>query len=201
MGLFARSKPAPLVGLFGKIPVRGDFVAMSLPRDFQGRLETWIKTGIAIAQNTPGWHEAYMSSPVWQFAFARGFLDDTPWCGIIMPSVDSVGRNFPLIIAARAPAARSDVLMKAQTLAQETLSADFADVEGWMLRVRELAGSDIETGPDRLCAPDSGAQIRVVEPSGLVRAALREHEVAPGLYSRMIGSNGNPASSDEVPLL
>jgi type VI secretion system protein ImpM len=45
----------------------------------------------------------YLSGPVWRFILSGGLCDEQPWCGLLMPSVDRVGRYFPLTIAAPLP--------------------------------------------------------------------------------------------------
>lgn len=42
----------------------------------------------------------YLTSPVWRFAIAPGVLGPEGLGGVMMPSVDRVGRYFPLIIGA-----------------------------------------------------------------------------------------------------
>ncbi|MES2048583.1 MAG: type VI secretion system-associated protein TagF, partial [Pseudomonadota bacterium] len=46
------------------------------------------------------WLETYLTSPVWRFALNTGVVDESAWAGVLMPSVDRVGRHFPLSLAA-----------------------------------------------------------------------------------------------------
>nr|WP_081417744.1 type VI secretion system-associated protein TagF [endosymbiont of Riftia pachyptila] len=46
------------------------------------------------------WLDIYLTSPIWRFALSTGLCGEAAWCGILMPSVDRVGRYFPLTVAA-----------------------------------------------------------------------------------------------------
>ena len=46
------------------------------------------------------WAATYLNSPIWRFALARGVCGENAWVGLMMPSVDRVGRHFPLTLAA-----------------------------------------------------------------------------------------------------
>ena len=41
-----------------------------------------------------------MMAPIWRFALAPGVAGPLPMLGVMMPSVDRVGRQFPLTLAA-----------------------------------------------------------------------------------------------------
>ncbi len=88
-------------GFYGKIPSRGDFVSRRLPREFITRWDGWLQQGMRDFQARHGeaWLRYYLDSPVWRFALAPGVCTKDAWAGILMPSVDRVGRHFPLTIA------------------------------------------------------------------------------------------------------
>lgn len=44
------------------------------------------------------WQALYLTFPVWRFVIPAGVLDPSAWCGTLLPSVDRVGRCFPLTI-------------------------------------------------------------------------------------------------------
>ena len=46
------------------------------------------------------WLECFLSAPVWRFALPAGMVASAGWVGLLVPSVDRVGRYFPLTIAA-----------------------------------------------------------------------------------------------------
>ena len=94
-----------LPGFYGKFPELGDFVNRRMPRSFLDRWDEWLQNAIATSRQQLGedWLNLYLSSPVWRFVVSGGLCGEQPWCGLLMPSVDRVGRYFPLTIAARLP--------------------------------------------------------------------------------------------------
>ncbi|MFT5589557.1 MAG: type VI secretion system protein ImpM [Bradyrhizobium sp.] len=92
----------PGAGFYGKLSSHGDFVSRRLPADFVALWDHWLQTVLhgSRAQLGERWLAAYLNSPIWRFALAPGVCDDKTWVGIVMPSVDRVGRHFPLTIAA-----------------------------------------------------------------------------------------------------
>lgn len=93
-------------GFFGKIPTHGDFVTRELPRGFIDAWDAWLQAGIAAskARLGDGWLDVYLTSPIWRFGLVPGVCGAGAWAGILMPSVDRVGRYFPLTIATALPA-------------------------------------------------------------------------------------------------
>jgi type VI secretion system protein ImpM len=88
-------------GLFGKLPTKRDFVAVSAPREFLGIWEKWMQGGISGSRNRlgPAWQEAFLTAPIWRFWLGREICGMTT-LGAFMPSVDGVGRYFPLTVFA-----------------------------------------------------------------------------------------------------
>jgi type VI secretion system protein ImpM len=89
-------------GFFGKVTSHGDFVARRLAPSFQRPWDEWLQGGLRESRVALGetWLATYMNSPIWRFALAPGVCGDQGWAGLLMPSVDRVGRHFPLTIAA-----------------------------------------------------------------------------------------------------
>lgn len=89
------------LGFYGKMPSKGDFVSRNLPRTFIAPWDQWLQESIASSQQQLGeqWLENYLTSPIWRFALSSGVCGDNAWIGLVMPSVDSVGRYFPLTLA------------------------------------------------------------------------------------------------------
>ena len=94
-----------LPGFYGKFPELGDFVNRRIPRSFLDHWDEWLQNAIATSRQRldKDWLNLYLNSPVWRFALAGGLCGDQPWCGLLMPSVDRVGRYYPLTIAAPLP--------------------------------------------------------------------------------------------------
>jgi len=94
------SRPAK-IGFHGKIPARGDFVQSGLPRSFVDPWDGWMRRMIAASRAAlgQGWVPAWLDTPVWRFALSSGLCGPDAVIGLWMPSVDSVGRYFPLTIA------------------------------------------------------------------------------------------------------
>ena len=93
-------------GLYGKLPSQGDFVVRRLPQDFVSPWDDWLQTGISEGRMTSAgaWEQQYQAAPVWRFVLAAGKCGPAAWAGVMQPSVDRVGRYFPLMAAAQLPA-------------------------------------------------------------------------------------------------
>jgi type VI secretion system protein ImpM len=68
--------------------------------------DQWLQQFMSRSQEAIGqdWLNVYLTSPLWRFAISAGVIDNSVWCGVLMPSVDRVGRYFPLTIATKLPA-------------------------------------------------------------------------------------------------
>jgi type VI secretion system ImpM family protein len=91
-----------VAGWFGKIPALGDFVARRLRPDFIEAWDHWLCTEMVAARKTLGsdWSPLYLSAPIWRFALTPGVLGACHWYGVLTPSMDRVGRHFPLTFVA-----------------------------------------------------------------------------------------------------
>lgn len=97
-------------GFVGKIPSQGDFVHRRLPWEFIETWDAWLQAGMGSAREGLGtaWLEHYLVAPIWRFLLPAGTVDKSGWIGLWFPSVDRVGRHFPLTVAAPIAAARVD---------------------------------------------------------------------------------------------
>jgi type VI secretion system protein ImpM len=88
-------------GFYGKIPARGDFVCVGLPRGFVDPWHAWIERMLVASRAELGeeWQPAWLEAPVWRFALPSGLCGPNPAAGLWLPSVDRVGRYFPLTFA------------------------------------------------------------------------------------------------------
>ena len=124
----------------------GGSASRRLPQGFVAAWDAWLQHGMAAsrAQLDASWLDIYLNSPIWRFALLPGLCGEQAWAGLMMPSIDKVGRHFPLTLALPIEP-RSDLLtgiLSAQPwyatlerIALATLNIDFSvdDLE------RELA--------------------------------------------------------------
>lgn len=91
------------VGLFGKLPAHGDFIYRDLPSHFINAWDAWLQGYVASSQQHLGeaWLDIYLTSPIWRFVISDGVVDGQSWAGILLPSVDRVGRYFPFSIVTK----------------------------------------------------------------------------------------------------
>jgi type VI secretion system protein ImpM len=96
-------KSATVVGFYGKLPCRGDFLRRRVPQEFVDVWDAWVRESLSESrrQLRDRWLEAYLTSPVWRFVLTEGLCGRDAYAGLILPSVDRVGRYFPLTIVAR----------------------------------------------------------------------------------------------------
>ncbi|MEH6835052.1 MULTISPECIES: type VI secretion system-associated protein TagF [Falsihalocynthiibacter] len=87
-------------GAFGKIPSLGDFFRINVSSDFVRPWDQWLQMGLSNVRNSLGeeWQACYMSAPIWRFTLSAGLAGQNAAMGVLMPSVDRVGRAFPLTL-------------------------------------------------------------------------------------------------------
>src|SRR4029077_2802203 len=129
-----RGRPVE-VGLFGKLPSHGDFLRRRVSDAFVDAWDAWLRECLAASQEALGerWLDVYLTSPAWRFVCAAGTCGPTPVLGLMVPSVDRVGRYFPLTLVANLPhdvnliavtAASASFFDRAERLVIETLAAE-----------------------------------------------------------------------------
>ena len=94
------------IGWFGKLPSHGDFLQRRAPEEFVNSWDPWLQECVAQSREQlgHGWLDVYLTSPVWRFFLSGGVISASSYAGILLPSVDRVGRYFPLTIFAELPA-------------------------------------------------------------------------------------------------
>lgn len=121
----------PVPGWFGKLPGTGDFAGRRFPEPARLQLDDWLQAGLQrLRVRHSNWTTRYLESPLWCFLLGENTVGPARWLGVLMPSVDAVGRYFPLIVAA--PCDPGD----------EPLSTD------WFLRVSAAALEGLEQDLD-----------------------------------------------------
>jgi type VI secretion system protein ImpM len=156
------------VGFFGKLPSHGDFLRRRVSDAFVGVWDGWLQECLAASRAELGdrWLDVYLTSPVWRFACAANACGPAPIVGVMVPSVDRVGRYFPLTLVAELPhdapivsaAQRAGAFFDAaERLVLETLENDHVDFDRFESQLTQL-GDRLESVPLR---PDV-----VLEPGG-----------------------------------
>ncbi len=95
-----RKTPNSIFGVFGKLPRYGDFLNRDLPAHYIDVWDSWLQGYVSGSQEQLGehWLEIYLTSPIWRFTLSPGVIDDQVWLGVMLPSVDRVGRYFPFSV-------------------------------------------------------------------------------------------------------
>lgn len=101
---------APRCGWTGKLPSSGDFLSRRVAPAFAAPWEQWLLAVLAGSRERlrERWQESFLSAPAWRFILAPGVLSPGAWCGVMVPSVDSVGRYYPLTLVCGLDAAALD---------------------------------------------------------------------------------------------
>mgnify|MGYP001819816455 CR=1 FL=1 len=151
------------IGCFGKVPAHGDFVWQGLPARFVTPWDNWLQqTLVDLKESRPeDWLDAYLHGPIWRFLLRDDALGPETWSGIILPSVDIVGRYFPFTLAVSLPRyaplvstqrALDAWLTAAEEVALEALSGSLS-VEAVLDRVREEPLPEISERDEETDAP------------------------------------------------
>jgi type VI secretion system protein ImpM len=138
------------VGFYGKLPSHGDFLRRRVSDAFVGVWDGWLQECLAASRTILGdrWLDVYLTSPAWRFACAAGTFGAAPIIGVMVPSVDRVGRYFHLTVVSELAAGASVVSAAtalesffdgAEQLAVETLADERIDFESFDQRVAALA--------------------------------------------------------------
>ena len=180
-------------GLFGKLPAKRDFIAPGVPREVLAVFEPWLQSSLAASRYALGgrWQAAFLRAPIWRFWLGRDLCGGAV-IGALMPSVDGVGRYFPLALLARAEPgedlAPPDIdphatwLDAAEQLLLAALSPD-ADLE-------DLIGALDTLGPPRA----SPAPL----PGGVAPLAPTGWSTAPGAPDDLRGAVGRLFRADRA---
>lgn len=87
-------------GFFGKVPARGDFVSRRVPPALAVPWDAWLGMLTTAVRESAGldWPEVWLTAPVWHFTLGRGVSPGPGAAGVLVASVDRVGRFFPFTI-------------------------------------------------------------------------------------------------------
>jgi len=130
------------VGFYGKLPCRGDFLQRRAPMPFVEVWDAWLQECMHASkvQLQDAWLDAYLTGPVWRFVLDAGVCGDDSYAGILVPSVDRVGRYFPLTVVAQLEAGHCPLdvacdasawFEAAEALVLDALEAESVDIEAF----------------------------------------------------------------------
>lgn len=145
------------IGLFGKLPAKGDFVTRAIPAEVLQHWETWLERVVSGAKHhlAHAWEPTYEAAPVWRFWVGETVFGH-PVAGAFTPSRDRVGRRFPLLLLLTGDRAG----MPAPPLADSGSNAGWYDrLEAALLEAKgEGFGGDVDALIQGLPLPDGATQ-------------------------------------------
>ena len=152
-------------GLYGKLPAKRDFVAVAAPRAFLSLWEPWLEKGLATARARASggdFADAFNAAPIWRFWLGPALCGEAI-IGAFMPSIDALGRMFPLTLIGRASGAG------------ELAPPDVDPREAWFGSVEDvlLDALDPQTSFESLALAAGGAYAPASLTPGLRRPARR----------------------------
>jgi type VI secretion system protein ImpM len=141
-------------GWFGKMPALGDFASRRLPAEWIEGWDGWLQHELVRSRAALGdedWLSLYLVAPVRRFWLAPRLLTPPAWLGVLMPSVDGVGRHFPFTLATAMPPGHDELvdalandnwLEAADAVARQVLDPafDVRSLEGAVLQMPPLHG-------------------------------------------------------------
>jgi type VI secretion system protein ImpM len=177
----AQSDIARVPGWYGKLPSLGDFASRRLEGDFIEPWDLWLGERLQALRDARGeaWLPAYLHSRPWRFLLTPGALagleGSSTLAGVLLPSVDRVGRYFPLTLVASLPRVPAGPRALGELLAWlhrlEDAALDAVQNE-WTIDALESALARLAPPGHEAAAPDEGP------------LAMARRELASALASR-----------------
>jgi type VI secretion system protein ImpM len=187
-------------GAFGKIPSVGDFFRFNAPAGFASVWDEWLQRCLVSGAHMYGdqWDELYMSVPIWRFSLSPGVAGPAAILGVLMPSVDRVGRRFPLTLmtpleeadsALDAHLAQPDLFEDLETLSLSVLDEDISkEVLEEKLSTLELSKAEtmalchVAPGAVVACKGDGSDQVIATLAANLLAKSIE----MPTIWSTMM---------------
>jgi type VI secretion system protein ImpM len=91
----------PTIFALGKIAGHPEF--LSAPDDLATSLDRWLDAGWQTAHRLHGeaWDAAFAEGAAYGFLWSHGNKTGEVTCGVLAPSVDSIGRSYPFLVGSR----------------------------------------------------------------------------------------------------
>lgn len=175
---------------FGKLPSIGDFVGRRMPHALTTEWDSWLRSGLDQLRSEAAetWTQRFIHSPIWFFV-TPARVTGVAACGVIAPSVDRVGRFYPLTVMSLASAQQ-------QAMAEPAALARFlAGVHAAVVDARRLPLSpdeldarlhDLPSPFENHSAPaltplisDILAELEAASPSAAPTVAMPSTELGP----------------------
>jgi type VI secretion system protein ImpM len=200
-------------GAFGKIPSVGDFFRINAPSGFPSVWDEWLQRCLVSGAHAygAGWDELYMSVPIWRFSLSPGIAGQSAIMGILMPSVDRVGRRFPLTLMAGLPEdtkvidahfADDETFETLETIALSVLDEDISKdaLEEKLSAVTRpgSAGSSVcrvSPGSVVACAPTNSHDLFATTTAALLARSFQ----APTIWSTLMEGDNRLMVCDGLP--
>ncbi len=198
------------VGFYGKLPSHGDFLARRTLDGFVGAWDPWLQEAMTASRLALGdrWLNVYLTSPAWRYVCASGACGPAAVAGLVVPSVDKVGRYFPLTVVAELPhdtipvmaaASLEEFFDAAERLLLETMALEHVEFDQFdqavvelgdaLARVYQPAGMLLEPAAAALLADTAAGpwSVPISTPSALSSTILQAaaHRLAE-LYAPMV---------------
>jgi len=183
-------------GLFGKLSAKRDFIALATPRHFLEAWEPWLQASLSASRHQLGdqWQQTFLTTPVWRFWLGAAVCGTTV-AGAIMPSLDGVGRYYPLTLHAVADAdapiispdidAQDEWFGVAETFLLSTLDHDavFEDVSSALDRFDVPRTHPPAAGDGKVVGLGKGMTGMISTGDGFGTALSRLRAASPDVYA------------------
>ena len=176
-------------GLFGKISAKRDFIAIATPRSFLEAWEPWVQAALSASRHQlgSGWQQAFLTAPVWRF-WLGGAICGSTVTGAIMPSLDGVGRYYPLTLHAV-----TDERVALPPPSVDPQDEWFGQAEAFLLSTLDRAATfeHITEALDRLAAPRPQETVGppIMSLDGAAMAEASAVDVFAGTFGTLCAAN------------
>jgi type VI secretion system protein ImpM len=186
-----------MTAFYGKLPAKGDFLSRNLPREFIDVWDDWLQNGMNTSRQALGetWLETYLTSPLWRFALPAGVCGANAWCGVVMPSMDKVGRYFPMAVIRMLPPDLSPICVAVQndtwfesveSILLGALDDESIDMDAFRQAVEAVAFSEADSAVlENPLETGAGVRVSLPENTGIAKSLLAF--AAPEIQQRTAG--------------